>query len=61
MEQKKRNRVIYNMKLKERKENHGYNGERQVFVNIVYDPNTGKEYDVADVYEMENKEVYNIK
>tara|TARA_R110002020_G_scaffold467176_2_gene690491 strand:+ start:128 stop:277 length:150 start_codon:yes stop_codon:yes gene_type:complete len=49
------------MKLKERKENHGYNGERQVFVNIVYDPNTGKEYDVADVYEMENKDVYNIK
>tara|TARA_R110002051_G_scaffold188223_2_gene257682 strand:- start:972 stop:1121 length:150 start_codon:yes stop_codon:yes gene_type:complete len=49
------------MKLKERRENQGYNGERQVIVSIMYDQNTGKEYDIADIYEMENGNVYNTK
>ena len=41
-------------KLKTRYENQGHNGIREVIVEIVYDPKTGKEYDVADLYEMEN-------
>ena len=41
-------------KLKTRYENQGHNGIREVIVGIVYDPKTGKEYDVADLYEMEN-------
>jgi len=41
-------------KLKTRYENQGHNGIREVIVRIVYDPKTGKEYDVADLYEMEN-------
>jgi|TARA_R100001463_G_scaffold98225_1_gene152710 hypothetical protein len=49
------------MRLKVKKEYQGYNGERKVIEYITYDPNTGKEYDVADIYEMENDNVYNIK
>jgi len=61
MEQKERKLVRSNMKLVTKKENQGHNGERKVVTYITYDPNTGKEYDVADVYEMESKDVYNIK
>lgn len=49
------------MKLKERRENQGYNGEHQIIVSIIYDQDTGKEYDIADIYEMENGNVYDIK
>jgi len=47
-------------KLKTRYENQGHNGIREVIVGIIYDPETDKEYDVADLYEMENnnKDVY---
>tara|TARA_R100000656_G_scaffold109962_1_gene82008 strand:+ start:206 stop:382 length:177 start_codon:yes stop_codon:yes gene_type:complete len=41
-------------KLKTRYENQGHNGIREVIVGIIYDPETDKEYDVADLYEMEN-------
>ena len=41
-------------KLKTRYENQGHNGIQEVIVGIIYDPETGKEYDVADRYEMEN-------
>jgi len=41
-------------KLKTRYENQGHNGIQEVIVGIIYDPETGKEYDVADLYEMEN-------
>ena len=41
-------------KLKIRYENQGHNGIQEVIVGIIYDPKTGKEYDVADLYEMEN-------
>ena len=41
-------------KLKIRYENQGHNGIQEVIVGIIYDPETGKEYDVADLYEMEN-------
>lgn len=61
MEQKERKLVRSNMKLVTKKENQGHNGERKVVTYITYDPNTGKEYDVADVYEMESKDVYSIK
>ena len=61
MEQKERKLVRSNMKLVTKKENQCHNGERKVVTYITYDPNTGKEYDVADVYEMESKDVYNIK
>tara|TARA_R100000655_G_scaffold37794_1_gene72441 strand:+ start:514 stop:699 length:186 start_codon:yes stop_codon:yes gene_type:complete len=61
MEQKERKLVRSNMKLVTKKENQGHNGERKVVTYITYDPNTGKEYDVADVYEMESKDVYNNK
>ena len=61
MEQKERKLVRNNMKLVTKKENQGHNGEREVVTYITYDQNTGKEYDVADVYEMESKDVYNIK
>ena len=49
------------MKLKTIKEYQGYNGERQVVTYVTFDPNTGKEYDVADIVEMESEDVYNIK
>ena len=47
-------------KLKTRYENQGHNDIREVIVGIIYDPETDKEYDVADLYEMENnnKDVY---
>jgi peptidyl-tRNA hydrolase len=47
-------------KLKTRYENQGHNGIREVIVGIIYDPETDKEYDVADLYEMKdnNKDVY---
>ena len=45
---------------------HGYKWktvqeEREIVTYITYDPKTGEEYDIADVYEMESKDVYNIK
>jgi hypothetical protein len=49
------------MKLITKKENQGHNGEREIVTYITYDPKTGEEYDIADVYEMESKDVYNIK
>jgi hypothetical protein len=48
-------------KLKIRYENQGHNGIEEVIVGIIYDPKTDKEYDVADLYELENtKDVYKI-
>jgi len=48
-------------KLKIRYENQGHNGIEEVIVGIIYDPETDKEYDVADLYELENtKDVYKI-
>ena len=61
MEQKERKLVRSNMKLVTKKENQGHNGEREVVTYITYDPNTDKEYDIADIHDMENKDVYNIK
>mgnify|MGYP003626366143 FL=1 len=61
MEQKERKLVRSNMKLITKKENQGHNGEREIVTYITYDPKTGEEYDIADVYEMESKDVYNIK
>ena len=61
MEQIERIIVRKDMKLVTIKENQGHNGEREVVTYITYDQNTGKEYDVADVYEMESKDVYSIK
>ena len=54
MEQIERIIVRKDMKLVTIKENQGHNGEREVVTYITYDPNTGKEYDVADMYEMEH-------
>ena len=48
-------------KLKIRYENQVHNGIKEVIVGIIYDPETDKEYDVADLYELENtKDVYKI-
>ena len=48
-------------KFKIRYENQGHNGIKEVIVGIIYDPETDKEYDVADLYELENtKDVYKI-
>ena len=48
-------------KLKTRYDNQGHNGIKEVIVGIIYDPETDKEYDVADLYELENtKDVYKI-
>jgi hypothetical protein len=49
------------MKLVTIKENQGHNGEREVVTYITYDPNTGKEYDVADIYDMESEDVFSTK
>ena len=54
MEQIERIIVRKDMKLVTIKENQGHNGEREVVTYITYDPITGKEYDVADMYEMEH-------
>lgn len=61
MEQIEKELVRKGMKLKTIKEYQGYNGERQVVTYVTFDPNTGKEYDVADIVEMESEDVYNIK
>lgn len=53
MEQIERIIVRKDMKLVTIKEYQGHNGEREVVTYITYDPNTGKEYDVADIHEME--------
>ena len=50
------------VKLETIYEDQGHNGERRVIVPIVHDPDTGNEYDVADIYEMENDvDVYHPK
>jgi len=50
------------IKLKTRYEDQGHNGERRVMVPIMYDPETGKEYDIADIYEVGNDiNVHNSK
>ena len=50
------------VKLETTYEDQGHNGERRVIVPIMYDPDTGNEYDVADIYEMENDvDVYHPK
>ena len=61
MEQKERKLGRSNMKLVTKKENQGHNGEREVVTYITYDPNTGKEYDVADIYDMESEDVFSTK
>ena len=61
MEQKERKLVRNNMKLVTKKENQGHNGEREVVTYITYDPNTGKEYDVADIYDLESEDVFSTK
>ena len=54
MEQMSKQIVKESMKLVTIKEYQGHNGEREVVTYITYDPITGKEYDVADMYEMEH-------
>lgn len=50
------------VKLETTYEDQGHNGERRVIAPIMYDPDTGNEYDVADIYEMENDvDVYHSK
>ena len=61
MEQIERIIVRKDMKLVTIKENQGHNGEREVVTYITYDPNTGKEYDVADIYDMEREDVFITK
>ena len=61
MEQREKELVRKGMKLKTIREYQGHNGECQVVTYITFDPNTGKEYDVADIVEMESEDVYNIK
>jgi len=50
-------------KLKVRYEYHGFNGERHVKrVPIMFDPDTGKIYDVGDIYDIKGEEnVHGIK
>lgn len=47
-----------NIELKTRYEHQGHNGEKRIVVPIMYDPNTGKEYDIADIEDTNN--VYSI-
>tara|TARA_R110002050_G_scaffold32070_3_gene82595 strand:- start:1457 stop:1633 length:177 start_codon:yes stop_codon:yes gene_type:complete len=47
-----------NIELKTRYEYQGHNGEKHIVVPIMYDPNTGKEYDIADIEDTNN--VYSI-
>ena len=61
MEQIERIIVRKDMKLVTIKENQVHNGEREVVTYITYDPNTGKEYDVADIYDMESEDVFSTK
>ena len=50
------------VKLETTYEDQGHNGERRVIAPIMYDPDTCNEYDVADIYEMENDvDVYHPK
>ena len=50
------------VKLETTYEDQGHNGERRVIAPIMYDPDTGNEYEVADIYEMENDvDVYHSK
>tara|TARA_R100000329_G_scaffold136705_1_gene117509 strand:+ start:724 stop:966 length:243 start_codon:yes stop_codon:yes gene_type:complete len=43
-------------KLKVRYENHGFDGEKDIIVPIMYDPDTGNIYDVGDIYDIKGEE-----